>query len=328
MDIQTAQERFAIWLASSRYRPHTRKRYCDTVAELVSFLVESASVSIDLEQVTPQHIRSFVASLYQKGNAKRTIATKLSAARRFFRYCQQHQWCRRNPAAAISMPKLDKPLPAVLQQDEVTRALECIDRSTPWGLCLAALVELLYSSGMRISEALSLRCDSIDRATLSVRVIGKGGRQRIVLLGRRALDAIEQYLARRHELAASPAEQALFVSPRGKPLRQPQAWRAINALLTGISDAPRRSPHIFRHSFATHLLDRGADLQAVSELLGHASLRATQVYTHVSIERLRAAYQQAHPRAHDEKKQSPRAAHTNPASELPATSNQLSTTRS
>lgn len=176
-------------------------------------------------------------------------------------------------------------------------ALERIDHTTPWGLCLAALVEVLYSSGMRISEALSLRCDSINRKSRSVRVVGKGGKERIVLLGQRAIEAVDHYCCRRHELVADPNEPMLFIAPRGKPLHPAQAWRAIQALLEGITDAPRRSPHIFRHSFATHLLDRGADLQAVSHLLGHSSLRSTQVYTHVSIERLHRTYQQAHPRA-------------------------------
>jgi site-specific recombinase XerD len=297
MILRSAQEQFAVWLVASGYRPHTQKRYRDAVVELVTYLEEHAGPSVEVAQITPHHIRGHIAHLYQKNNGKRTIATKLSALRTFFRFCQQHRWSQRNPAASVGMPKLDKPLPSVFRQEDVTAALERIDRSTPWGLCLAALVELLYSSGMRISEALSLRCDSIDRATRSVRVVGKGGRERVVLFGPTALKAIDEYCARRNELAASSSETALFLSPRGKPLRQAQAWRAIHALFDGISDAPRRSPHIFRHSFATHLLDRGADLQAVSELLGHSSLRSTQIYTHVSIERLRAAYDQAHPRA-------------------------------
>ncbi len=307
MDLHRAAESFFVWLSTSGYRHHTQKRYRDAIAEFVAYVSDAGAhqhsdpVAHSLGQITPHHIRSFVAHLHHKQNAKRTIATKLSALRRFFRFCVQHRWCQRNPAAMVSMPKLDKPLPSVLRQEEVTYALERIDRSTPWGLCIAALVEVLYSSGMRISEALSLRCNSIDESTLSVRVVGKGGRERIVLLGRRAIEAVRAYRARRHELACSPTETALFLSPRGKPLGQAQAWRAINAILTGITDAPRRSPHIFRHSFATHLLDRGADLQAVSQLLGHSSLRSTQVYTHVSIERLRAAYEQAHPRAmHDQ----------------------------
>lgn len=303
MDLHRAAESFFVWLSTSGYRNHTQKRYRDAIAEFVVYMTDGGArqqndhAPLALGQITPHHIRSFVAYLHHKQNAKRTIATKLSALRRFFRFCLQHRWCQRNPAAVVSMPKLDKPLPSVLQQEEVAQALERIDRSTAWGLCLAALVEVLYSSGMRISEALSLRCDSIDESTLSVRVVGKGGRERIVLLGRRAIEAVRAYRARRHELASSPTETALFLSPRGKPLGQAQAWRAINAILSGITDAPRRSPHIFRHSFATHLLDRGADLEAVSQLLGHSSLRSTQVYTHVSIERLRAAYEQAHPRA-------------------------------
>lgn len=297
MEIAQAHERFTEWLSVRGYRPHTQRRYRDAVAEFCAYLSESAPTATSLGDLTVKHVRGFMAHLYERGNAKRTIVTKLSALRMFFHFCQERSWCNGNPARAVSMPKLDKPLPSVLQETQVARVLERIDRSTPWGCCLAALVELLYSSGMRISEALSLECNSIDPVALTVRVIGKGDRERIVFLGRRAFEAIEQYRHCRTALGPAAGERALFLSPRGKPLGPAQAWRAIRTLLDGISDAPRRSPHIFRHSFATHLLDRGADLQAVSMLLGHTSLRSTQVYTHVSIERLRQAYAQAHPRA-------------------------------
>lgn len=300
MDIVSAVRQFEDWLAVHGYRAHTQRRYRDAVREFTVFLTYTQSTHNAVDQITPQQLRAFLAYLHQQNNSKRTIVTKLSALRTFFRFCQQRRWCMNNPAAAVGTPKVDKMLPSVLREEEVAMAIERIDRTTPWGLCLAALVEVLYSSGMRISEALSLRCDSIDRQSRTVRVVGKGGKERIVLLGQRAVEAVEHYCRRRHELVADPNEPMLFIAPRGKPLRPAQAWRAIRALLEGITDAPRRSPHIFRHSFATHLLDRGADLQAVSHLLGHSSLRSTQVYTHVSIERLQRAYQQAHPRAGDE----------------------------
>ncbi|MCX7936623.1 MAG: tyrosine recombinase XerC [Chlorobi bacterium] len=297
MNATTAFEQFAQWLAAAGYRAHTQRRYCDAVTEFFSYLQQQEKLLPSVDALTSNHVRGFMAYLYEHRNAKRTIATKVSALRTFFQFCRRQGWCEHNPASMVAMPKLEKPLPSVLRVSEVEIALERIDRSTPWGLCLAALIELLYGSGMRISEALSLKIDSIERSSLSVRVIGKGGKERVVLLTRRALEAIDAYLARRAELVANKSEQALFIAPRGKPLRPAQAWRAIRKLLTGLTDVPRRSPHVFRHSFATHLLDRGADLHAVSQLLGHASLRTTQIYTHVSIERLVAAYKQAHPRA-------------------------------
>jgi len=304
MEIAQAQVQFRAWLMVRGYRPHTQRRYTDALTEFCQFIGRSAPNISTVAAITVRHIRNFMAHLHACGNAKRTIVTKLSAVRIFFQFCQERGWCARNPARAVNVPKLDKPLPSVLKQEHVTAALERIDRSTPWGLCLSALVELLYSSGMRISEALSLRCNSIDHVTMTVRIVGKGGKERVVLLGKRALDAIEEYKRHRHALANATEQTALFLSPRGKPLRPSQAWRAIRTLLDGLSDAPRRSPHIFRHSFATHLLDQGADLQAVSMLLGHSSLRSTQVYTHVSIERLRQAYAQAHPRATSTRKDS------------------------
>ncbi|MCX7929972.1 MAG: tyrosine-type recombinase/integrase [Chlorobi bacterium] len=297
MELPSAITLFGEWLRHGNYRPHTQRRYRDALAEFLVYLQQHVEALPSVAEITPHHVRGFLADLHDRQNAKRTIMTKLSAVRTFFGYCQRQQWCTRNPATAVGIPKLDKPLPSVLRQEDVAIALERIDRNTPWGKCLAALVELLYSSGMRISEALALRVNSVDEATLSARVIGKGGRERIVLIGQRAYNALQDYLRVREQLLRDQSETALFLSPRGLRLSAVQAWRAVRELLDGITDAPRRSPHIFRHSFATHLLDNGADLQSVSQLLGHVSLRSTQVYTHVSIERLRHAYRKAHPRA-------------------------------
>ena len=175
--------------------------------------------------------------------------------------------------------------------------MEKFDRQTPEGSRGAALAELLYSSGMRISEALQLDITSIDRTTMTVRVIGKGSKTRLVPIGSPSLDAIETYMNHRHLYITNESESALFVSNSGKRLSSSQAWRIINSAMKGVTESKQKSPHVLRHSFATHMLDNGADIQSVSELLGHASVSTTQIYTHVSIERLKQAYKQAHPKA-------------------------------
>jgi site-specific recombinase XerD len=203
----------------------------------------------------------------------------------------------KNPANILTAPKVEKKLPSFLQAKEVVILMQSFDRSTPTGSRDAALAELLYGSGLRISEALQLELHSVDRRRSSVRVMGKGSKERIVPVGKATLDALQTYSALRSGFHAPVTETALFLNNNGKRMTPSQAWSVINKAMHGITESKQKSPHVLRHSFATHLLDNGADIQAVSEMLGHASLSTTQVYTHVSVERLKAAYKQAHPKA-------------------------------
>jgi integrase/recombinase XerC len=155
----------------------------------------------------------------------------------------------------------------------------------------------LYSSGLRISEALQLNVANINFGNNSIKVSGKGRKQRIVPVGEKAMSAISNYLMLRKDLVKKPSEKALFLSTRGNRMNAVNAYRIINKAMKGISECPQKSPHVLRHTFATHMLDKGADIQSVSEMLGHASLSSTQIYTHVSIERLKEAYKKAHPKA-------------------------------
>ena len=185
----------------------------------------------------------------------------------------------------------------ILIQKEIEMLMQKFDQNTPEGSRDAALTELLYGCGLRISEALQLNINSIDKSAMTVRVLGKGSKERVVPMGRKAMEAIGVYQKLRAELCKSELEKALFVDAKGRRLSATQAWRIIRDAMTGITESKQKSPHVLRHSFATHLLDNGADIQAVSEMLGHASLSTTQVYTHVSVERLKAAYKQSHPKA-------------------------------
>ena len=222
---------------------------------------------------------------------------KLSAVKAFFKFCTKRGYIKQNPSLNIVAPKVEKKLPSFLQLSEVEKMIENVDASTTVGIRDVALVELLYGCGLRVSEVLQLDVDSIDIKSSSVKVLGKRSKYRIVPVGSKAVSAVVSYKKVRNDLCIDSSEQALFLDAKGKRLSPKKAWAIVKNAMIGVTDAKQKSPHVLRHSFATHLLDNGADIQAVSEMLGHASLSTTQVYTHVSVERLKSAYKQAHPKA-------------------------------
>ncbi|MDP6041480.1 MAG: tyrosine recombinase XerC [Candidatus Latescibacteria bacterium] len=252
------------------------------------------------EQIDRTHVRGFLGFLHGEGFGRGSIARKLAAVRTFLSY-----WCRaghleRNPALQVRPPKQDKTLPVQVNVEEAARAMTIPSPNTVLGLRDRAMLELFYSTGIRLRELAGLRLDALDLAGKLVRVVGKGNKERLVPLGEPARVALVAYLARRGEFLSEKTSvrdrHHLFLARSGRALSpggiQGRVTRHL-AEATGRS----LSPHALRHAFATHLLDAGADLNAVKELLGHASLSTTQVYTHVSVERLKKAYRQAHPRA-------------------------------
>lgn len=240
------------------------------------------------------HLRYFLAYLQAQGYTRRSIARKVSALRGFFRYALKAGLVHRNPCRRLGSPRVGRRLPRFLPLERVIASLEEIEGSEELNRRDRALLEFLYATGARVSEAAAVNVEDLDLGGEAVRLKGKGGKERIVPLGREAVAALRAYLqgARERLLgrASAPGERALFLSARGRRLT-----------VRGIRDIVARRagshPHALRHSFATHLLDRGADLRAVQELLGHARLSTTQVYTHVTRERLQAVYSRAHPRA-------------------------------
>jgi integrase/recombinase XerC len=252
-----------------------------------------------LSEVTHASVRSYVAALHRRGLARRSIARKLAAIKSFMKYAAARELAPNNPARLVQGPKLEKRLPTVLNRDEATRLMEISDRTTPAGARDAVVLELLYSTGIRRAELAGLRLGDVDLHAGTLKVLGKGGKERIVPFGRPAAEAIKGYLARRDELVRDGDQGFLLVSDRGKPLDGGGIYRVVNRLMSGVTEQKKRSPHVLRHSFATHLLDAGAGLREVGEMLGHASLGSTQVYTHVTIERLKEAYSRAHPRAEE-----------------------------
>jgi integrase/recombinase XerC len=249
-------------------------------------------------------LRGYLAELSRRGLARRSIARRLSAARSFFKHLHREDLIEANPARAVRSPKLDRTLPAWLSRSEIERlfdvALLGAAENTFRGTRDHAIVELFYSTGMRLSELHSLDHGALDLVSDQVRVLGKGRKERIIPLGRKAVTALRRYELRRRELLLnSPTadRNAVFLSERGRRLSRRQVQNIVRGFLDRIADDAELSTHSLRHSFATHLLDAGADLIAVKELLGHASLSTTRIYTHIARDRLKRVYDQAHPRA-------------------------------
>jgi integrase/recombinase XerC len=283
---------------------HTVTAYRRDLAQFAAFLTkrfERADWSwTEVDRLT---LRAYLGEMTRAGLARRSIARKLSAIRAFFRYLHREEIVETNTARAVRSPKLDKKLPGWLTTAEIEKLFLAAEvRGARGGFRDArdyAMLELFYATGMRLSELHTLDLTSIDTVGDQVRVLGKGRKERIIPIGRSAMTAIRRYEPRRMEIAPrSPADRkAMFVSERGARLSRRQIQNVMTAFLEQAADDAGLSTHSLRHSFATHLLDAGADLLAVKELLGHASLSTTQIYTHTSKERLKRVYEQAHPRA-------------------------------
>ena len=297
---------FLSYLARVRnYSPNTAAAYAQ---DLDCFLTWASNCGIDVLQATHRDFRRFLSSLSGAGYAKTTVNRRLSAVRSFYSWLVREGVIESNPAVVVSSPKLPKPLPHVLSQEDVEKLLECADASTPAGALDAALVELLYASGARIGEVASLDVDRIDFSDKSVRLFGKGSKERIVPLYPAALHALDAYLAHARPVLlanhkggltveeAADAQRALFINARGARMSERSLRSRFEKLLARAGLAGMATPHTMRHTFATEVLDGGADLRSVQEMLGHASLSTTQIYTHLTPERLREVSLQAHPR--------------------------------
>lgn len=293
---------------------HTITAYRIALEQFTAFVEETWGPELTLADVRENHLRPFLGWMHDKALGKRTMRMKLAAVKSMFKFFVRSGVLDHNPAALTSSPKIEAKLPSFLQQPEAVALQIAFDLDTAVGLRDSALCELLYGSGLRISEALQLDVGDIDTRSRSVRVLGKRNKERIVPVTQTSIDAIAAYTRVRGEFRApSPKAHpsqvsdetasdanALFLGSRGKRLTPQGAYRIVRRALGPITEAQRKSPHVLRHSFATHLLDNGADLKAVSEMLGHSSLSTTQIYTHVSVERLKDAYKKAHPRSNAE----------------------------
>jgi integrase/recombinase XerC len=276
--------------------PYTVRNYTTDLLQFFQFLQDKGIDS--LKEVDKHILRDYLSHVVEQGFVKASIARKLSAIRSFYHYLLREEIISTNPVATASSPKLDKRLPSFLTIDEVERLLEAPDSSTPQGQRDRALMELLYASGLRVSELVSLNPEQVNLDSGEIRVLGKGSKERVVLMGKPAVRALSDYLSQgRPQLRGKKGSSALFLNPDGGRLseRRVQSILGKYANIAGIGR--RVHPHMLRHTFATHLLDGGADLRVVQELLGHANLATTQIYTHVTQSRARKVYLSAHPMA-------------------------------
>jgi tyrosine recombinase XerC len=300
VSLKEALDVFVKYLKSERrYSSNTVQAYRADLEQLFEFLSDSVHEErpVLLEEVGRDDLRWYLSSLVRHGLSKRTAARKLASIRAFFRHLVRMEIVKTNPASSLVSPRTDKTLPEFLQEDEIRDALESIDRKPVTGVRDRAVVELFYGTGMRLSELVGLNLRDVDFMAGTVRVLGKGNKERIIPLGKNTGKVIKGYLARRHEFCPEAVEQALFLNRWGQRISTKGVQNLVRKCLSRVSEKKKLSPHLLRHTFATHLLDRGADLQAVKELLGHESLSTTQIYTHLTMDRLKKVYKQAHPRA-------------------------------
>jgi integrase/recombinase XerC len=280
--------------------PHTVKSYREDLTALGDYLAEARGGRPPVPgDVSVLDLRGFVAALHDSGYAKTTIARHLASLRSFFRFGQREGWAKTNPAKPLRNPRKGRSLPHFLSADDLGRLLDAPPADEPMGLRDRAILETMYSSGLRVSEVVGLDDGDLDFDAGVLRIRGKGRRERLTPVGSYAQEALQRWLLVR-ELHAGLTEgpaAPVFVSKFGRRLSTRSVARMLEKYLrlTGLDS--RTTPHSLRHSFATHLLDRGADIRSVQELLGHKSLVTTQIYTHVSTSALRDAYQRAHPRA-------------------------------
>ncbi|HTX20166.1 MAG TPA: tyrosine recombinase XerC [Bacteroidota bacterium] len=283
------------------FSQHTSVSYARDLDQFHAFLREQYPDALVHPAVIDQEVvRAFLALLLDSGMAKKSVVRKISALRSFFKFSVRKKLIASNPMSNVVTPKLEKKLPQFLDEEAVERLMELPDRTGLPGLRDAAILELLYSTGMRRGELIGLREPDFDFAARTVKVLGKGNKERILPFGEKAEAALRHYGAARKDLLRSiggNVPEAFFLTPKGKPLYPAGVNVIVGKYFSRVSEIRQKSPHVLRHSFATHMLDRGADIFAVKELLGHESLSTTQVYTHVTSERLKKVYRQAHPKA-------------------------------
>lgn len=280
-----------------RFSAHTVVAYENDLAQFTTFIQEIHSLT-SVAEVRHSHIRSWVIDLMQKGLKPRSLRRKLSTLKTYFRFLLKQGDLTQNPMLKVVIPKIGKRLPMYLQASEMNQLLDQVE----WGNDYAdqrdhLLLSLLYHTGMRRSELIGLKLKDIDLNSRVLKVLGKGNKERLLPFGKELAQQLHQYLDLRQINFPNPTTSQLLLTDKGAPLYPKMVYNIVHRYLSTVSTIEQRSPHVLRHTFATHLADNGADLNAIKELLGHANLAATQIYTHNSIEKLRQVYQKAHPKA-------------------------------
>ncbi|MDL4818854.1 tyrosine recombinase XerC [Actinomadura opuntiae] len=296
MDLNEAVEEFGRHLRAERgVSPHTLRAYLGDLTDLCAY---AADVGVtDPADLDVSLLRAWLARQHALGRARATLARRTAAVRAFTHHLHRRGLLQDDPGLLLGTPKKRRDLPGVLTQDDAARLLDTMDAEGPMGFRDLAVLELLYGTGVRVSELCGLDIDDLDTGRRTIRVLGKGDRERTVPVGEPALRAVQDWLrAGRPAVATATSGPALFLGARGGRLHPTSARRIVHSRISEAGQMPDLSPHGLRHTAATHLLEGGADLRSVQEILGHASLQTTQLYTHVSAERLKRVHRQAHPR--------------------------------
>lgn len=277
----------------------TIKSYREDLMDMADFLSDEGSKKIKPSDVTPVDLRGYVSALHDAGYAKTSIARKLASLRSFYKFAMRQGFAESNPAQPLRNPRGQRKLPHFLTGDEIEQLLNAPNHSDAMGRRDRAILEVMYSAGLRVSEVVGMNDRDIDFEEGVVRVRGKGRKERFGAIGKFAAKALKEYFAVRHRSQAveDSKEKATFVNKFGNRLTTRSVARMLEKYIQECGLDTRTTPHTLRHSFATHLLDRGADIRSVQEMLGHKSLGTTQIYTHVSTSSIRQAYLKAHPRA-------------------------------
>lgn len=298
MDISTTITSFTKFLQfEKRYSVHTIRAYTDDLTNFFTYIQKTFEQQ-DLSTITAPMIRSWLAELRNKEIQPRSLHRKISSLKSFFKYHLRQGSIIQNPVTTIISPKISKRLPSFVQAKDITTLFEHVEFSDDWKGKTARLgLQILYNTGIRLSELIGLGENQIDINNQTIKVLGKGNKERIIPISATLIKDMQHYMQEKRNQFQDINTEILLVTEKGKKLYSKYVYLQVKQYLSLITTIDKKSPHILRHSFATHLTNNGADLNAVKELLGHTSLAATQVYTHNSIEKLKKVYKQAHPKA-------------------------------
>lgn len=298
-------EKYLSYLNIERnYSRHTIISYRNDLFQLLHFVAEEHNAdpkTVRLHSVDRLTIRLWMGELSENGISRNSIARKVAAVRSFFKYAFKRGYVQKNPAHLLIVPKKEKRLPVTVAKTDINQMMELADNNTPEVHQERAILELFYSTGIRLSELVNLNVNDVDVRKSQITVLGKGNKQRVIPIGGKAVEAYNNHLKTRPKLLTDASKnddkKALFIAARGGRIYPRKVQRVIESYLTKTSEVTQKSPHTLRHSFATHMLDAGADIRMIKEFLGHSDLNSTQIYTHTSMERLQKVYSKAHPRA-------------------------------
>ncbi|MBU1873388.1 tyrosine recombinase XerC [bacterium] len=291
-------QQFINYLKQERgYSKHTIEAYDRDMHQFAAFYSEYTNVvPMDVRTVNKLGVRHYLGMLSESGLAMTSITRKLASLKAFFKFHVRQGTITANPVALVKSPKTTKKLPIVLSEEQIAQLISEIPDDEFVPVRNKAILELFYSTGIRLGELIGLNLGDVLFYQMTIRVFGKGAKERFVPFGKKAEQAVQRYLhRRRQDFGRVNLEDALFISNRNRRISRPTVQKMVTRLLQTISGQKHLSPHVLRHSFASHLLDRGADLNAVKDLLGHNSLSTTQLYTHIRIEKMKEVYRQAHP---------------------------------